>query len=313
MMRRLLKKIREIELINKAIRLILLTVPKEILKIFTELQKRWPVSGTVDCEFKDIKFKMYSKCDDGLAHYFFYKAKYFEESDLFLFKELSKSVNCVLDIGANTGLYSIVSSITNPHLEIYAFEPYPVNAERMRVNLNANNLKSVQLLQEAVGDKVGYVDIAIPANHTITDVASVELQHSKRSHPELNWKTVTVPVNTIDNFQKSLRLPIDLIKCDVETFEMAVFKGAYDTLKSNKPTIIFESILDEERRVFFNAILQNFNYYLYLILDGGIVYSENGFSENYGLNFLITPMKPKRNFISYNQLDLLRTELLLRQ
>jgi FkbM family methyltransferase len=312
-MRRALRKIRKIEIVNLIVRTVLKTIPPTTFKVFDNFQKRWPVYGLVDCEFKDVKFKMYNQGDDGLVHYFFYGLKYYEESDLFLFKELSKASKCVLDIGANTGLYSIISSISNSELDIYAFEPYPINTERLRTNLKANGIENkVKVVSEALGENVGDIKISIPENMSITSVASVSNEFSRNIHPDLKWKTITVPVNTLDNFKRNIKKSIDLIKCDVETFEMSVFKGAFDTLEKDRPTIIFESFLDSERIEFFNNILRKFNYYLYLILENGIVYSENGFSENHGLNFLITPVKPVRTFLGYNHIDLIKTAILLR-
>ena len=112
-MKRFLRNIRRIEVINKLLRVALKFTHFQLERLFLELQKRWPTSGFIDCEFKGLKFKMYNQCDDGLIHYFYYNVKYYDETDLSLFVELSTTSNCALDIGANTGLFSILSSIAN--------------------------------------------------------------------------------------------------------------------------------------------------------------------------------------------------------
>ena len=66
---------------------------------------------------------------------------------------------------------------------------------------------------------------------------------------------ISVDLTTLDELSAKIKKRINLIKCDVETYEMNVFKGAFDTLKNDKPTILFESFLDEERKIFFNNIL----------------------------------------------------------
>ncbi len=312
-MRRFLKEFRKNRLINKLIRFPVKYSHFYLGRLGRELQKRWPPSGLVDCEFKGLKFRMYNECDDGLVYNFYYNVKYNEEADLSLFGELARSSACALDIGANTGLFSIISSITNPHIKIYAFEPYPVNAKRLAINLKANNSTNVTIVNEALGDKPGTLGMAVPQDNSISTVVSANHQFASSIHPDVKLQTLTVPINTIDNFRQKLELPIDLIKCDVETFEMSVFRGAYNTLKTDRPTIIFECFLDEERRLFFNNILETFDYFLYLILEEGIVYSKDGFPKtNEGLNFLITPVRPLRNFVSFKQTDLIRTEILLR-
>lgn len=312
-MRRLLKEIRKIRLINKLIRFPLKYGHFYLGGLLLELQKRWPPAGLVDCEFKGLKFRMYNECDDGLVYNFYYNVKYNEEADLSLFSELAKSSSCALDIGANTGLFSIISSITNPKLKIYAFEPYSVNAKRLALNIRANNANNVTIVNEALGDTQGTLEMAVPQDNSISTVVSANHQFASSIHPDVKLETLTVPISTIDNFRQKLELPIDLIKCDVETFEMSVFRGAFNSLKTDRPTIIFECFLDNERRLFFNNILETFDYFLYLILEEGIVYSKDGFPEtNEGLNFLITPIRPIRNFISFKQTEFIRTEILLR-
>lgn len=312
-MKKLLKKIRSIEMLNQMVRLAIKHSTRGVTKLFDELQKWWPATGLVECEFKGIKFKMYNKSDDGLLYYFYYQVEYNEKADLSLFIELAKSSSCILDIGANTGLFSVLSSISNPDSEIHAFEPYGVNADRLKMNLQANNLHNVIVNQEALGDMIGSIVISIPKDQSVTSVASANHEFSKKIHPELEWETVETAINTLDNYRKTLNRPIDLIKCDVETFEMSVFKGGYNMLATDKPAIIFESFLDAERIDFFNGILKKFEYHLYLILQEGIVYSKDGFPEkNFGMNFLISPIKPTRNFISYDQTELIRNQILMR-
>jgi FkbM family methyltransferase len=312
-MKRLLRRIREIRLINASVRLVLKSLSRFFGLAFDQMKMRWPVYGLVDCEFKGSSFKLYNHGDDGLVYYFYYDVKYYEEADLQLFSVLSEASKCAIDIGANTGLYSIVSSKANPQLKVYAFEPYPANSKRLQTNIDANLLSNIEVRREALGSMEGQLKIVVPKNCSISTVASVDPEFGKKVHPEQEWRTITVPVTTLDRFRQYLEMPIDLIKCDVEAFEMSVFEGAGETLEKDRPAIIFESFLDEERRIFFNEILDKFNYYLYLILDRGIVYIDSGFpDENQGLNFLITPVKPTTNFISFNQLDLLRTSILQR-
>jgi len=311
-MRKFLQKIRKIETINRVVRSVLKAFPSKGSGLINQLQKRWPVYGIVDCKFKDIKFKMFNQCDDGLVHFFYYNDKYHEEPDLWLFKELAAVSACMLDIGANTGLYSIISSIQNPKLDIHAFEPYPINATRLKTNLDINGLKNVNVRLEAVGEQTGNLEMSVPDNHSITSVSSMNKEFSKEVNPELTWTTIHVPVNTVDNFRATLARPIDLVKCDVETFEMSVFKGAYKTLETDKPAIVFESFLNEERRVFFNDILKKFGYHLYLIHENGIAYQKNGFSGNLGLNFLIAGIPPERDFIAFDEIERIRKSVLMR-
>lgn len=277
------------------------------------LIRRWTTSGVLDCSFEQYKFKYYNECDDGIPLYFYYDLPYSEKADLNLFIELSKKSETIVDIGANTGLFSVLASVVNPKSTIHAVEPYGINAERMSVNLGLNAAKNVTVHEIALGEEEGTIQLAIPDNKSITDVSSVNGTFSQSIYPDIVWSSQTVTIKSLDQFVRENKLRIDLMKCDVETFEMAVFKGAKGVLETDKPTIIFECFLDEERKLFFNNILTTYNYYVYLILEQGVVYMQEGFADaSFGLNYLITPVKPSQTFISYKNVEDLWKNLLLR-
>lgn len=309
----MLNNIRNNKTINRLLRGVLKNLSKNNRKVLNFLMKRVRTSGEIACEFNGVQFTMFNNCDDNLVDYFYYGKKYPEEIDLKLFMRLSKHCKCILDIGANTGLFSILSSKGNSNAQIFAFEPYSSNANRMKKNVELNNLKNVLVLEEAIGNYVGNLDISIPDNDSITDVSSANLDFSKKIYKSINWKITRVPVSTIDEFSKSISMRIELIKCDVETFEMEVFKGMGNTLVNHRPLIIFECFLDKERKDFFNQILTTYNYYLYLILEQGLVYSKEGFvNANFGLNYLISPIKPVRTFLSFSYENLVNEILINR-
>ena len=61
--------------------------------------------------------------------------------------------------------------------------------------------------------------------------------------------TLECPVDTLDNYVTRTGIKIDLIKCDVEGAELSVFKGAINTIASQKP-IIFSEILRKWSKAF---------------------------------------------------------------
>ena len=299
----MLRKIRENELINKTVRYLIKKGGDSGNSIYKYVINKWPTAGIVPCKFDSIKFNLYNDCDDHLVNHFYYGTKYEEESDLKLFKGLAKASEIILDIGANTGLFSILSAISSPDSTIYAFEPYQTNYKRLQKNISLNSIKNIHTQEIAIADKDALITFNIPKNKKISCVSSAEQNFSKKIHPELEWEYIHVKAITLDSFAKqTINKKINLIKCDVESFEMNVFKGAHSILETDKPTIIFECFLDEERKDFFNKILNTYSYYVYLILKEGIVVLENGFAYNNGFNYLISPVKPSDSFIPYESL-----------
>jgi FkbM family methyltransferase len=311
-MRKLLRKLKENRFINKTVRLLLINPLCRITGLHLFLVKRWLPSGVSNCRFGPYSFKLYSKCDDGIVAALLYNLPYNEKADLALFSELSKKAKTIYDVGANTGVFSVLASKANPQAVIKAFEPNSVNAERLKINLKLNAANNVQVKEMAVGDKDGEIEISVTHNGTITDVSSVNKEFSAGVYPGVEWDSRKVKMRSLDSISLEEGLKPGLIKCDVETFEMFVFKGADRILRESKPTIIFECFLDDERKAFFDAVLSKYNYYLYLILEEGVVYSKEGFVKSTsGLNYLITPVAPARTFIRYAETEALSKELLL--
>jgi len=308
----ILHSFRKNKSVNKLVRSILKNSSKLSTKMHSFLINRWPISGVIDCSFDQYKFKYYNECDDDLPQKFYYNIPYHEKANLNLFIALSRKSKTIADIGANTGLFSILASIANPESEIFAFEPYAANAERMKINLKLNSITNIKLYEMAIGESDGEIELAVPKDNSVTDVASVDMNFSKIFYPQKQWHYQRVKVKSIDSFSKENNVHFNLIKCDVETFEMSVFLGAQRILEEDKPTILFESFFDEEGKVFFNNLLSKHKYYSYMILEQGVVYTPEGFvNSSYGSNYLMTPVKPSKTFIDFSEPEELCNSLLL--
>jgi FkbM family methyltransferase len=310
----ILRTIKKNRFINSIVRKVLKKSSKASDTLHSFFIKRWMLAGVVDCQFKEITFKYYNECDDGLPSYFYYDVPYHEKADLSLFMELAKKSKTIVDIGANTGLYSIMASRVNGKANVFAIEPYRANAKRLRKNLALNAATNVTVCELALGARDGQIQMTVPKNDAVTDVSSMDGNFSKRKYPKVEWSNQMVKVQTLDHLAEEKGLRVDLIKCDVETFEMPVFAGADHVLMQDKPTIIFECFLDNERMLFFNDILNKYQYYMYLMMEEGVVYVREGFGNaSNGLNFLLTPVKPTKTFISYKNTEELSKALLMQK
>lgn len=257
---------------------------------------------------------MFTSCDDGMVDSLFYNSSIEEESDLKLFIELSKRSKIILDIGANTGVFSIVAAISNPEARIYSFEPYSYNYNRLKKNVFLNNCNSIFCFQKAIGNSTDEIDFYVPDKERIIDVSSVDANFSKAFYGnEITWTNVKVNQTSIDLFQKEIleNKSIDLMKIDVESYEMNVFKGCKELLKSGTSVIILEIFPDEERITFFNAIMNENNYYGYMILNEGILRLDDGMRANHdGRNFLLSKKKTSKIFTSFNSMKEIIDEII---
>src|SRR5690606_28671555 len=74
-----------------------------------------------------------------------------EQKSLKLWSALARNASVILDIGANTGVYSFLAAAVNPNAKVIAFEPVHRTAEIFRKNLKLNG-SEVVLHQVAVSN-----------------------------------------------------------------------------------------------------------------------------------------------------------------
>jgi FkbM family methyltransferase len=300
MLKKIAKEIRGVGFINKTFR----SLFKGVHSFSGRLISRWPVSGIMSLEFDNIPFKMYSACDDHIVHLLYYNEHYHEQKDLKLFLSLVTKSRVILDIGANTGIYSILSHKLNTGATIYSFEPYPVNITRLKKNLSINNV-TVNIVEKALGDQPGKIDFAVPADGSIADTSSAEIEFSKSTYEgKIPWKIITVEQLTLDTFSTEAGITqVDLVKIDVEGHEVAVFKGGKDFFSRFNPVIQCEIILDDSKRDFFESFLKENNYTAYLILKDGLLRTDQQMIPNPGsLNYLFARQRSSAVFTPYDNL-----------
>lgn len=139
-----------------------------------------------------------------------------------------------LDIGAHHGDYTKPLSMKYKH--VYAFEPFPENADALRANMQ--HAKNVTVVQKAISDKEGTTKLFPCPNNSggnSINPAIAECQtwgHSLDNHIEV--KTVSIDQFLVD------KDPVAFIKMDIEGAEEFVWGGAQKTLKTPNLNIMLE-------------------------------------------------------------------------
>lgn len=158
-----------------------------------------------------------------------------EPETITVFCALARESRHVLDIGANTGLFSLLACASGPHTVVTAFEPVPTTADILRSNVALNRWeRRIAVQQRAVTDRVGTAVFHVPQGIT-PDTASLG---------ETGWlgipgKTIEVTTTTIDA-AVGPEVQVDCIKIDVEGHEDEVLRGASRILGTCRPFIIVE-------------------------------------------------------------------------
>jgi FkbM family methyltransferase len=148
-------------------------------------------------------------------------------------KRVCKTDSNTLDIGAHKG--EVLDQILKaaPQGRHYAFEPIP-DLFKGLVQKYAEE-KTVHVKELALSNKKGQVSF----NYVISNPAYSGLVKRKYDKKDEVDELITVQTDLLDNIIPPDQR-IDFIKIDVEGGEMLVLEGGKETIKRNKPVIIFE-------------------------------------------------------------------------
>lgn len=144
---------------------------------------------------------------------------------------LVKEGMTVLDIGANIGELTLnFAKQVGANGKIFSFEPSPINFRKCSHNISLNeNLKNkITLFNLALGEKEGVAYLQTRDEHNLG------MNSIGETGVEVQMKTLDAVV--LENKIQQC----DLIKMDVEGFELKVLKGAVKTISDFKPILFME-------------------------------------------------------------------------
>lgn len=148
------------------------------------------------------------------------------------------------DLGANIGFFSLMAArLVGPNGRVISFEADPEIAIRLRENLSQNRLTHAHLEQKAIWSETTTVSFARVDPNTSPDRG---LGHVSADSSGSN--SITVEAVSLDHFVASHPAP-DVLKCDVEGAEVAVFQGATNLLLTKRPILLVEMHSQENQRI----------------------------------------------------------------
>ena len=135
------------------------------------LADRFRIYGICKLEIEGIPLTVYSEGDDFIANELFYNLGY-ESSEYKLIQALVVKSNYLVDVGANTGIFSIFAAKANDRLTVMSFEPHPGNFQRFQTNIELNGLQNVFPHEKALGEADGEIKFTVPNNLSISATSS---------------------------------------------------------------------------------------------------------------------------------------------
>ena len=181
-----------------------------------------------------------------------------ERRSLRIWCHLAKTANCIVDVGANSGIYSLAAQVVNPEAKVIALEPSRRVFELLSRNIRRNSLP-IEPLEVAASDASGTATLFDTPDAFQTGASLV-------APPEDRVERYDVKVERLDTIVGG-RCPggVDLLKIDVEMHEATVLRGMQRTLEASSPTMLIE-VLTDELGAEIEGIVRGFGY-LFVPID----------------------------------------------
>lgn len=208
-----------------------LTQGKSMDNIFVKLlpsNLQYSKNETRIKDVNDVKFKLH--LNEWMEYALYFGIRTEDKTSLY------KCVNpgqTIFDIGVNFGETILnFAKITGATGKVIGFEPMPSIYQKCLSNISLNHFHNIILEPLAVSDCNAMVGINDPLNGN--SGGSYVTEH-------ISNKSVQVQAVTLDNYMNErLISKIDLIKIDVEGYELHVLRGAKQTLLKHKPLLYIE-------------------------------------------------------------------------
>jgi FkbM family methyltransferase len=156
---------------------------------------------------------------DPFAWFCFKSPEMTRELDHFI--ENVAAYSSFVDVGANHGIFSLTCCALRSDGRVVAIEPSPIAFEILQRNLNLNSFSQLQARKVACGAAPGEVRMKRNWHH---------LQAIREEENALD--AVAVPMLSLDQICEEENLLPELLKIDVEGFELPVLQGAERVLQT---------------------------------------------------------------------------------
>lgn len=142
-----------------------------------------------------------------------------------------KDGDCVLDIGANIGLYTMSAAArVGKHGKVIAVEPLPMNHRSLYAGIVYNKFSNVQVLPIAASDHTGLIPIRCASDSSNGIVGADEGSRDPDTY---------VPAHRLDDLLSTLTR-VDVIKIDIEGHEPAAWEGMKSLVQRHHPLVFSE-------------------------------------------------------------------------
>lgn len=234
----------------------------------------------------------------------------YQKQNLIRLRNLVPQPRKILDIGMNIGMNTWEYATWAE--EVHGFEPVPATYDTAVDNIRLNRSHSdpargwyrledgtwadllpsaqIRTYNLALGPSPGTIEMHIKKNDGHNRVANDNYTKLNGRPVKVNtgYQRVTVPQLPLDSFGFT---DVDIIKIDVEGYELEVLRGAVNTIQSNRPIVQIECV-EIQPRAFGQTIQELMDYfntrnYVITLADGRVMPPEWNYAKKMMDRFMI--------------------------
>lgn len=215
----------------------------------------------------------------------------FEKNDFPILLQLIDQNSIFFDIGANIGWVAINVAKMKKNTKVYAFEPVQKSFTYLKENIKINNITNIKSYHFGFSNE----EKEILFYYNPKDSSSASAANLIKSK---DVKRVTCKLKKLDDFIKTNRVKVTIIKCDVEGAELFVFKGGIQSLKKYKPIIFVEMLRKWTAKFNYTPndtirLLKNIGYCCYVANNNRLVEFQQMTEQTIETNFFF--LHPKKH------------------
>jgi FkbM family methyltransferase len=165
-----------------------------------------------------------------------------DEPEKKILPQLIKKGDTVIDVGANGADWTLAThQIVRKSGYVFAFEADPLYAKATELTVQLLRLQSVSVFRFGLSDRRENVCLKISDSNGQRLSGESRVLKGK-SHADEDG-CVHVQLEKLDHLTELFPglLNASLIKCDVEGYELFVFKGAQNLFRTTRPIVIYEN------------------------------------------------------------------------
>jgi FkbM family methyltransferase len=211
--------------------------------------------------FKEIQFGHFCLIEKDLISNCIANYGYWEQHIHYFYSQFIKPNSIIIDGGANIGFHSIQFAKLANQGKVYCFEPQPLIFNVLSTNILINGATDiVKQFRLGLGDKEENLKMTPLSEQFFSENC---INYGGRALTNSDEGEEEVQLTNID----SLNLPkLDLIKLDVQGFELKTLLGGKDTISTYHPIIFVENYLNLEDDKKVIKLLKEWGYQIYRLL-----------------------------------------------